>query len=194
MMMLHTSMRKPSTPRSNQNRRMSSNVGAHVFVPPVEVGLHAQVVVHVVLAGRRVERPGRAAEAADPVVRRRTVGLRDRPRRTSRGARAVRDERDSTNHGCSVARVVRHEVEQHADAARGARPRRAASTSASVPDLGLHRAVVGDVVAPVGVRRDGDRAQPDPVDAEPLADGRGARRCPRRSPNPSPFESANDSG
>ena len=28
--------------------------------------------------------------------------------------------------------------------------------------------VVGDVVAEVGVRRDGDRAQPDAVDAEPL--------------------------
>ena len=48
---------------------------AHLVVPPVEIGLLGEVVVEVVLTGGVVERPGRAAEAADPVVRRRAVGL-----------------------------------------------------------------------------------------------------------------------
>ena len=58
--------------------------------------------------------------------------------------------------------------------------------------LGLHRAVVGDVVAPVGVRRDRDRAQPDRRRHRATRGGRGASTMPRRSPTPSPFESANE--
>ena len=42
-------------------------------------------------------------------------------------------------------------------------------------EVGVDGAVVGDVVAPVGVGRDGDRAQPDAVDAQPLRDGRDGR-------------------
>ena len=193
MMRLHTSMRKPATPRSNQNRRMSVELVAHVVVPPVEVGLRRQVVEHVVLAGRVVERPRRAAEAAHPVVRRRAVGLADRPTRTSRGARPSATNATSTNHGCWS--LVWFGTKS--SSTRMPRSCAAATSASNVGEraqLGLHRAVVGDVVAPVVVRRDRDRAQPDAVDAEPLRDGRGARRCPRRSPKPSPFESANDSG
>ena len=68
------SIRTPSTPRSNQNRRMSSNSCAHLRVGPVEVRLLGREQVQVPLARRavRVGRPGPGGAAEDrrPVVRR----------------------------------------------------------------------------------------------------------------------------
>ena len=68
------STRIPSTPRSNQKRRMSSNALEHLLVAPVEVGLLDGERVQVPLAGSAVgldhPLPARATEAADPVVRR----------------------------------------------------------------------------------------------------------------------------
>ena len=61
------------------------------------------------------------------------------------------------------------------------------------PEVGLDGAVVGHVVAPVGVGRDGDRAQPDPVDPQPLEMVEMVDD-PGRSPTPSPFESAKERG
>jgi hypothetical protein len=63
--------------------------------------------------------------------------------------------------------VVRDEIEEHADsfAVRGGNQR---VERRERSHLGLDTAVVGDVVAPIGVRRHGDRAQPDRIDAQPL--------------------------
>ena len=66
-----------------------------------------------------------------------------------------------------VARVVRDEIEHHADAAL----RRLAHELLGVgqrAERGIDRAVVGDVVAPVLVGRQHDRIEPDALDAEPL--------------------------
>ena len=139
---------------------------AHVLVPPVEIGLLAQVVVHVVLTGGRVERPRRTAEAAHPVVRRRAVRFRIGPHvpvAMARGARRSRVDEPRV----LLARVVRDEVEEHADAP-AVRGGDQLVERGEGPHLRLDRAVVGDVVAPVGVRRHGDRAQPDRVDTQPL--------------------------
>jgi hypothetical protein len=66
----------------------------------------------------------------------------------------------------AVARVVRDEVEEDADPPRvGFRDQAVEVCQRAV--VGVDVAVVGDVVAPVGVRRRVDRVQPDAVDAEP---------------------------
>ena len=77
----HTSMRKPATPRSNQNRKDVVERVADLLVPPVEVGLRREELVEVVLAARLVERPRGDArvEGHEPVVRQRAVGLRIGP-------------------------------------------------------------------------------------------------------------------
>src|SRR4029450_3345104 len=64
------------------------------------------------------------------------------------------------------ARVVGHEIEEHPDLAFvGGGDQRV--DVGECPEDGLHAGVVGDVVAPVGVGRDGDRVDPDAVDVEP---------------------------
>ena len=138
----------------------------HVLVPPVQIGLGREEVVEVRLPGGLVELPRRAAEARDPVVGRRTVRLGigpDVPVPMLRGARRTCiDEPRMLDAG-----VVRHEVEDDADVLR----RRLGNQFVEVvhrAEVGMDVAVVGDVVAPVGVRRRERRAQPDRVDAEPL--------------------------
>ena len=65
-----TSMRKPSAPASNQNRKMSRNSSRTSRVVPVEVGLLHIEQVQVPLAVGLVEsRPCGAAELRHPVVR-----------------------------------------------------------------------------------------------------------------------------
>ncbi len=54
-------------------------LGPHLRVAPVEVGLLLQVRVEVVLPGRRVELPDRSAGLARPVVGRPAVGRRVGP-------------------------------------------------------------------------------------------------------------------
>ena len=154
-------------------------------------GCVGQEVVEVVLAAALVERPGGPAEGAHPVVRRRAVGLGVRPHVPVRCARS-RADRASSNHGC------RSLVWFGTRSRRTRMPRSRASAtsrsrSSSVPSVGVDVAVVGDVVAPVRVRRGHDRVEPDAVDAEPLEVVE-PRLIPRRSPMPSAFESTNDRG
>ena len=66
-----------------------------------------------------------------------------------------------------VAGVVRHVVDEDADAALVGRGRAASSKSASDPKSGIDVGVVGDVVAEVGHRRGVEGRDPDRVDAEP---------------------------
>ena len=131
---------------------------AHRRVAPVEVGLLAQVGVRVVLAALGVERPGRTAEDAQPVVGRAAVRRRVAPE--------VRSRRDSREPRVLVGGVVGHEVEQHAQPAvvRGGHERVEVGERA---EARVDRRVVGDVVAEVLHRRAVDRRQPDGVDAEP---------------------------
>ena len=66
-----------------------------------------------------------------------------------------------------VARVVGYEIQKDADAAR---PRLGDEPIEFLQgaDIGLEGHVVRDVVAPVHIRRERHRTEPDPVDPEPL--------------------------
>ena len=166
-------MRNPATPRSNQKRRIRSNSRRDLGVPPVQVGLLRREVVEVVAAALLVERPGgAAAEDRLPVVRDLVgpdveVGPFPKPRMPIRG-------------------VVRDEVEQDADPA-GAGFRDEPIEIVERAEVGMDSRVVGDVVAPVDVRRGVYGVEPDRVDAEPrevlepLASRRPDRRSRRRS-------------
>src|ERR1700757_669153 len=52
---------------------------AHLGVPPIEIGLLAQIGVVVVLAGRFIQCPGPAAEVAEPVIWRPAIRSRIPP-------------------------------------------------------------------------------------------------------------------
>jgi hypothetical protein len=133
---------------------------------PVEVGLLGKEVVQVVLPGAVVERPRWAAERRFPFVGRRAVGPRvgpdvpAPPRRVPGGAR-LKEPR------MAVARVRGDEVEEETDPTRS-RLLHEAVEIGERPEVGVDVAVVGDVVAPVGVWRGHRRVQPKAVDAEPL--------------------------
>ena len=129
-------------------------------------GCSLQEGVVVVLAGRLVEGPGRPAEIAEPVVRRRAVGLGDRARCTSRASGSVRDERLSRNQGCwsEVWFGTKSRMTFSPLAVR------LGDQAVEVGERAEERvdvAVVGDVVAEIGHRRGIDRRDPDGVDAEP---------------------------
>ena len=107
--------------------------GAHLLVPPVEVGLLLQVVVEVVLAGCLVEGPAWSAEAADPVVRGLPVLAVGPDVPVPAGGRARRTRVDEPR--VLLARVVGHDIHEDADAAgrlrrRARRSRRGCRTPA----------------------------------------------------------------
>ena len=133
---------------------------AHLVVPPVEIRLLGQEVVQVVLTALLVERPRRAPEDRLPVVRRRPVGLRVAPY-VPVALRGIAEP------WMPVARVVGDEVEQHAQVPTPRLDDQIFEVPHR-PELGMHAVVVGDVVAPVAIRRREGRIQPHRVDAEPL--------------------------
>ncbi len=134
-------------------------------LPPVEVRLLAQVGVPVVLAGLLVQVPWGSAEARGPVVGGRSVGLRIGPHvpvavSCGPGGPGVDEPR------MAVAGVARNEVHEDPDPAApglGDEPVHVVLA----PQLGVDRQVVGHVVAPVRVRRDVDRTEPDAVHPQP---------------------------
>ena len=79
-------------------------------VAPVEVGLFFEERVEVVLPGRLVERPGRAAEDAQPVIRRAAVGAGIFPHvPVAPGILARRPRFDEP--GVPVGRMIGHKVD-----------------------------------------------------------------------------------
>ena len=189
-----TSTRKPSMPRSNQKRRTSS-------IAASTSGLR-QFEVRLLPRGRRgsttapvagSQRPGaarRTSTASCSAARRRA---RRRPRCTSRAAGSSRDERDSTNQGCCVGRVVRDEVEQDADAAR----------VRLVDQRGRDRRACRRADRRRGSRRRRSRSRPSASGRSARArwrrrrarrGSRGASMMPGRSPTPSPSVSWNERG
>ena len=147
-------MRKPGDAAVEPEAQDLVERVAHLVVPPVQIGLRRQELV----AGSTGRSPRRTstrlpAERHHPVVRRRAVGLRVGPHVpvAVRASRATTSRRRTTDAGrsCGWARG-------RASPGCRARPprRRARRASASVPSVGVDAAVVGDVVAPVVVRRD----------------------------------------
>ncbi len=138
----------------------------HHRVPPVQVGLAGQEVVQVVLAARLVQRPGGVTIGRQPVVRRPAV----RPRVGPHVVLAARRRRIAGRlhePGVRAAGVVRHQVQQHPQApppGLGDEPVQVGQGA----QFRVHVPVVGDVVAPVVVRRRHGRGQPDAVHAEPV--------------------------
>ena len=127
---------------------------ANIVVPPVEIGLLRCELVQVVEPALRVVLPrGVAGEDRLPVVR--DLGRPDVVLGTV-GEPVV-----------LVGGVVRHEVEPDVDPA-GARAGDQRVEVVERPELGMHRAVVGDVVAPVDIRAREGRARPDRVNPEPV--------------------------
>ena len=179
-------MRKPAAPRSNQKRRMRSNSSTRSGFHQLRSGCsgtkwcryHWPVASSKLHAG-----PPKRALPVVREARRRAPGVGPHvPVAVGgvTGGAGVEEPR------VLVARVVRDQVDQHADVPL----RRGGDQLVEVGQRAERRvdvAVVGDVVAPVLVRRDGDRVQPDGVDAQPLqvvqvaGDARAGRRCRRRS-------------
>ncbi len=137
---------------------------AHIVAPPVEVGLLPLEVVQEVLAAGLVELPGRTPEDADPVVRRPAAGRRIGPD-VPVAVDGVAPVPGVDEPGVLIAGVVRDQVEQDADAA----PPGLVDQGVEIvegAEVGVDVAVVGDVVTPVTVGRDGDGREPDPGDAQ----------------------------
>ena len=140
--------------------------GAHRGVAPVEVGLLLQEGVVVVLAGALVERPGAAAEVAQPVVGRAAAGRRIAPevpvapRVVARGAAFAEP-------GMLRRGVVGHEVEDQLHAARVQVGEQRVEVGERA-ELRRDAAVVGDVVAAVLHGGGKDGRQPHGIHAEPL--------------------------
>jgi hypothetical protein len=132
-------------------------------VAPVQVGLLLQKGVIVVLAGRWIVLPGRAAEDRGPVVRRAGVSRIAPDVPIALGVIPARARLDEPR--MLIRRVVEHEVEDDADAA-GVRLAHKGCEVLERAILGGHAGVVGDIVAAIQKGRWVMRRQPDSVDTQ----------------------------
>ena len=166
-----TSTRKPSAPRSSQNFRIDRNSVADLRVLPVPVRLLGVEQVQVPLAGGAVgvggPGPGRAAEAGHPVVRRQlavlAAAVAEDVARPLGGA--GRGGQRGLEPDVLVGGVVGHQVDDHLQA-QLVGPLQQRVEVGQRPEDRVDVAVVGDVVAGVGLRGLVERRQPDGVDAE----------------------------
>ena len=155
------SRRKPSTPRSSQKRSTSCIAASTSGLSQSRSGCSGMnecryywpVRASSVQAGPTASNSDRQSFGGPP------SGAPSRHTYQSRFGLS-RLERESANHGCAVGGVVRHPVEDHADAARVA----GGDQRVEVRERAEQRvdvAVVGDVVAEVGHGGGEDRRQPD---------------------------------
>ena len=137
-----------------------------VFVPPVEIRLLGEMVVQIELAGGGIEGPGRAPEAAHPVVGGRTLGCGVGPDVPVALGRRLRGP-GVHEPGMLFAGVIGDQI--HEDPySSAARPGHQGIEKLDRSQIGFDGTVVGDVVSPIGVGRQRDGTQPDTVDSQPL--------------------------
>ena len=158
-----TSARKPSTPRSSQNRRTSCIASTTSGLAQLRSGCSARNRwrYHWPVASSRVQ-------AGPPNAETQLFGgPSPRPSRHTYQSRfdESRDDLRLEEPPVLRARVVRHPVEQHAEPASmgfGEQP----IEHAEIAEDRVDRLVIAHVVPEVGHRRAVDRREPDRVDAE----------------------------
>ena len=137
---------------------------ARASIAPVQLGLLAQEFVMVMLAARRLIRPGRSAERRQPVVRRRSVGACGSAQTYQSDfappAPAIGEP------GMFVRRVAENFVDDDSSARAHARPFKQRVEIGQRAVVGMNAFIVRDVIAPVAVGRGMDRRQPDRIDAQ----------------------------
>ena len=155
-------------------------LGPDLGVCPVEVGMLRREEVEVPLVAFPGPRPGGTAEDRLPVVGRAAPAgpMPDRNQKRSRSREPGGDARASRNHACwsetwlgTTSTIVR------SPSSRASRMSSSASTRGA--EVGIDRAIVGDVVPGVGEGRRVPRAEPEGVDAE-VAEVRQSARGRRR--------------
>ena len=136
----------------------------HAGVTPVEVRLLLQEGVIVILSGGRVPLPGRAAEIADPIIRRSAIGRSVAPDVPVSlrifSASATLDEP-----WMLVGAMVGHEVEQNLEPAPMGLHQQVVEVSQRT-EAWIDVAIVGNVIAEINHRRRVNRRDPDGSDAK----------------------------
>ena len=182
-----TSIRKPSTPRSSQNRSVALEVGRR---PPgsSSPGPAARARTGADTTGRPApgSRPGRRRPSASCSAARAPSGAAAVPEHVPGPLRAARRRRQRRGEvRVPVGGVVGHQVDGDLDAER-VRVGDQRVEVVEVAEQRVHVARVGDVVAVVDHRRRVERGQPERVHAEQvqvaelLPDARPGRRRRRR--------------
>ena len=136
----------------------------HVRIVEVQVGLAGEEIVQVILPARRVPFPGSPAKHRRPVIGRRAIGQGIGPHvPVSLAVGAV--EPRFFEIGVLVGGVADHLVHDHLDAT-GMRLGHKAVKIVQGAEQPVHFAIVGDVIAHIGLRRLGDGRQPDAIHSQ----------------------------
>ena len=160
------SSRKPSSPRSSQNRRRVDHLVADGRVLEVQIRLVGEEAVPEVLFAHRVEGPVARLGVDEDDRARRDNRCRRPARRSSRRTGPSGCRRDSWNHwwASEVWFITRSMITRMPALVRGIQQ---CDEILDGAELGQNLAVIGDVVSAVAQWRVVERRQPQAVDAEP---------------------------